>query len=221
MTVTMTTSQSRIYHQIADDMIAFMEDSDDIIIVGTVLAQLTKLRQILCCPRAVDPSLDMGGGFESIVDRMEENHHVVIFVPFRPACDCICDELRRLGFDCNILRGGITPDEQQAKVNYFRQTRSALVCTIAYAESFDLETCVTSYFLGYSHNVLENEQSEGRTQRAINTNEFVTWLYLEYIGTVDTEMLAGLNSDKDTIKKILSRPQALIDALKGVTHEHK
>jgi len=210
----MTPSQEHAYNDVADDMI-HMSESGQLIIAQTVLSQLIRLRQLLCCPRILDPALGMGGGFQVILEALELTPHMVIFVPFRLACEHIRDALRDEGYNANMIRGGITSEEQNAKIAYFKNTRSVLVCTISYAESFDLETCNTSYFLGYDYSLNQNEQAEGRTQRVISEAEFVTWNYIRYIGTVDEDMLMNLNEDMSNVRKILRRPQAIIDALKG------
>ena len=215
----MTPKQAKVYNDIAEDMIHVIEESDKIIVAPNILSQLIKLRQLLCCPRILDPTFDMGGGFEILLTALEETPHMAIFVPFRPAVTYITDELRRKGYDVNYLRGGVTTEEQMERTEYFRKHKSIIVCTIAYAESFDLETCNTSYFLGYDYSVDTNKQAEGRTRRAISGHKFVTWNYIKYMHTIDEELLLKLDEDIIIVRKILSRPQAIIDALKGIQHD--
>ncbi len=217
--VTMSRQQEKVYNDIAEDMMSVVEESGEVIIAPTILSMLIKLRQLLCCPRILDPSLGMGGGFELILEALELEPHMAIFVPFRPACVYVRDELRAHGYDVNMIRGGITSNEQEAAVTYFRNTGSILVCTISYAESFDLETCRSSYFLGYDYSLDQNKQAEGRTRRAISEHEFVRWNYIQYTGTIDDELLLHLNENMRNVRRILHRPQAIIDALKGISHE--
>ncbi len=211
----MTPSQEKVYNDIADSMIAVV-NGVNVIVAPTILSKLIKLRQLLCCPKILDPSLDMGGGFEVVLEALQLNPHVVIFVPFRPACIYVRDALREEGYDVNMIRGGISTQEQVAKTTYFRNSRSTLICTIAYSESFDLETCKTSYFMGYEYSMTQNEQAEGRTRRCISKHKFVTWNYIQYLRTIDEEMLANLEHNMINAKRILKRPQAIIDALKGI-----
>lgn len=214
MVVEMSRKQSKIYHELADDMISIME-SGEIIVTPNILTKIIRLRQLLCCPKILDPSLDMGGGFEAIVDALEVDSHAVIFVPFRPACDFIVDELRMKYKHVYMVRGGIAPEQQQEYVNGFREHRGIMVCTIAYAESFDLETCKTSYFLGYDYSLDVNEQAEGRTRRAISKHDFITWHYIKYLRTIDEKFLRSLDSDAKNVHRVLHRPAELIAALKG------
>ena len=210
----MTPAQTKVYTELRDDMLSIME-SGEIIVTPNVLTKIIRLRQLLCCPRILDEDLGMGGGYEAILDKLEEDPHVVIFVPFRPACDYIVEDLNRRGHHVSMIRGGISPVEQDAEIRRFRYHRGAMVCTIAYAESFDLETCKTSYFLGYDYSLDVNEQAEGRTSRAISKHDFVTWNYIKYLGTIDEMFLGELDSDARNVHRVLNRSAALIAALKG------
>ncbi|MEK0326694.1 MAG: helicase-related protein, partial [Nitrosopumilus sp.] len=172
---------------------------------------------LLCCPRILDTSLGMGGGFDLIVDKLEETPHAVIFVPFRPACIYIQYELKLRGYQhVHMIRGGITHDEQTQEINAFKEARGILICTISYAESFDLETCDTSHFLGYDYSLDVNEQAEGRTQRAISKHEYVTWNYVKYMNTIDEHFLNELTEDMHNVRRVMKRPESLINALKGI-----
>ena len=214
----MTPQQDRIYQDLTEDMIAILE-TGEMIVAPSPMGILLKLRQLLCCPRILDPDLGMGGGFELILERLEDEPHVVIFVPFRLACVFVCDALREKGYDVDILRGGTSPEELMDITEKFRQEKSIIVCTIAYAESFDLETCATSYFLGYDFNIDPNRQAEGRTQRAISEHKFVTWNYIRHRGTVDDVMLMNLNHDMTNVSRVMRRPKEFIAALRGEAYE--
>ena len=210
----MTSKQAKVYWDLSEDMISVLEDT--VIITPNTLTQLIHLRQLLCCPKILDESLGMGGGFDLIVDKLEDTPHMVIFVPFRPACVYIQDELLRRGYkDVYILRGGTSPQEQTERIDRFRINHGIIVCTISYAESFDLETCNTSFFLGYDYSLDINEQAEGRTQRAISEFEFVTWNYIKYLGTIDEHFLGELTIDMHNVRRVMARPESLINALRG------
>jgi hypothetical protein len=211
--VDITDEQCKIYRDLNKEMMSFLE-SGGVIVTPNVLARIVRLRQLLCCPRILDPSLGMGAGFEAITDRLDQDEHVAIFVPFRAACDCIADELKRKGYkNVFILRGGVKGQDLQDVVDQFRDTRGILVCTIQYAESFDLETCKTSYFLGYDLTVDQNEQAEGRTRRAISTHDFVTWNYIKTNTPLDQHFLYRLGNDQRNAHLILQRPDEYVRML--------
>ena len=211
----MTKSQAKAYKELNEEMIT--EIGDDLIVAPNVLAKLLKLRQLLCCPKTISPELDMGGGFEAIWDKIEDDPHCVIFVPFRHAADLVQAELLRRNMEhVYLIYGGVTPEQQARDIDNFKRTAGILVCTIAYAESFDLETCKTSHFLGYDFVLDVNQQAEGRTQRTISAHEFVTWNYVKYLGTIDEYFLSELGADLRNVKRVLKRPQEFINALKGI-----
>lgn len=211
----MTKEQARIYNELSEEMIAEINDGDDLLVASTPMGKFLMLRQLLCCPRILDPSLGMGGGYELILDKLEEQPHAIVFVPFRLGVKYVTEALCDQGYRAEGMMGGVKHDEQSEILDRFRRHRGILVCTIAYAESFDCETCDTSYFLGFDFNVDPNQQAEGRTQRAISEHKFVTWNYVRYMGTYDEIMLMNLNQDMNNVSRVLSRPKELIAALKG------
>ena len=219
ITVEITPEQQRIYQQLDEDMLSILPDT--VLVTPTVLAKLIKQRQLLCCPRILDPSLGMGAGYEAILDRLDQDDHVVIFVPFRDACDVIVDDLKKQGYKNSfILRGGLDHTDQSSIVKQFRETKGIIVCTIQYAESFDLETCCTSYFLGYDLTVDQNEQAEGRTRRAISEHKFVTWGYIKTNTLVDQHFLDKLGDDHRNTQLILKRPESYVARLKAMGVHH-
>jgi SNF2 family DNA or RNA helicase len=211
--VDLTDEQRKVYRELDKEMMAVV--GDNIVVASTVMGKLTKLRQLLCCPKILDPSLGMGAGYEAILDRLDTDPHVAIFVPFRPACDFVQIDLIQRGFkNVFVLRGGTDHDVQQQLVEKYRDTRGIMICTIAYAESFDLETCKTSYFLGYDLVADQNEQAEGRTRRAISEHAFVTWGYIKTNTSVDWHFLNKLGEDTRTAKLVLQRPESYIQMLR-------
>lgn len=214
--VEMDEEQEKIYADLVEEMIAELKDVNWTIYAATALSRVLKLRQLLCCPKILHEDLGMGAGYRAISEALETNAHVVIFVPFRPACDYIKEALNEEGYKhVYILRGGVSSDEQDASIEAFRKHKGIMVCTIPYAESFDLETCQLSYFLGYDYSLDTNEQAEGRTQRAISEYEFVTWRYIKYVNTIDEHFLTMLNQEKHDNRLVMQRPQSFINMLKG------
>ena len=220
--VELTPVQKRLYGEIRDDMIAEL-DSGDYAITPHAATQLVMLRQILCSPRLVDPGCkELGGGLDYIIDQIdatdEETWHFAVMVPFRDACDIVAGALKeampkRFDGDVEILRGGLDHQEVQRIVNNFRAFKGPIVGTIAFAESYNLETCKRTYFLGYDYILDANQQAEGRTRRAISKHKLVNWHYLCYAGTVDEYMLSKLNTDQMNVNKVLRTPQGLRTAL--------
>lgn len=207
--------QKRLYKQLEQDMMIIVENKEgfNIIMTPTILAKMVKLRQLLCCPKILDESFGMGAGYEAIVDRLDNDEHVAIFVPFRPAVDYIVKDLRKKGYMAWGLYGGTSHEEQKAIIETVKGERGILVCTIQYAESFDLETMHNSYFLGYDLTVDQNEQAEGRTRRAISEHEYVSWGYIKTNTPIDEHFLDKLGEDANNARLVLQRPEEYIRML--------
>jgi len=215
ITIEMTDYQAKVYKKLCKEMICEL-DNKQLIVTPTILARIVKFRQLLCCPKTVDPTTkDIGGALEYILDTFDDDDHIVIFVPFRDAVTCIQQDLVAAGHkNVFALMGGISVAEANEQRQLFRETKGIMLCTVQYAESFDLETCKTSWFNGYDYSLDVNEQAEGRTQRAISKSSTVFWHYLQYQDTVDMDFLAALHHDYRNMKRIYERPQALIEAMK-------
>ncbi len=223
--VEMDKEQAKIYRDLDEDMLSLI--GSGVIVASTVLAKITKQRQLLCCPRILSGAqekekdqLGLGAAYATVVEALEIQPHAILFVPFRPACDYFKEDLEKRGYThVYIMRGGLDEVEQQAIINDFRRTKGIIVCTIAYAESFDCESCDTSHFIGYDLTVDQNEQAEGRTRRAISEHKFVTWNYYKYECGIDQHFLQKLDTDSDNEKLLLGTSDAYVRKLRGLDDE--
>lgn len=216
--VEMDKEQKKIYEDLELDMLSLLDTG--VIVASTVLAKITKQRQLLCCPRILGDSLGLGAAYATVVEALEDQPHAILFVPFRPACDHFRADLERRGYkNVYIMRGGLDEKDQQNIIDEFRRTKGIIVCTIAYAESFDCETCDTSHFIGYDLTVDQNEQAEGRTRRAISEHKFVTWNYYKYECGIDQHFLQKLDTDSDNERLLLGTSDAYVRKLKGLDDE--
>jgi len=216
--VSMNKVQQEVYDKLCTDLIYFVHNSEgDIasIVTSRYGAELLiRLRMLLCCPKLIDPSLGMGVGFEAIVDMLSsmDNPTAAIFVPFRDACTYVANALNELEYKVYVLKGGMTPQDTKTVIDNFDASSfiqpTVLICTIDFAESFDLNTCNTSFFLGYGFRVKQNNQAEGRTRRASSLSKFVTWNYVKYINTIDEEYAAGISAERQIIQRILQHDKS-------------
>lgn len=196
---------ARMYKAMDQDMFTMLT-SGEILLMSTVLAKITRLRQILCCPAILDVDLGAGTGMEMIIDHMqedEERQHCVWFVPFTAAIPYAKRMLEINGFPkVVVFRGGMTVDELNAAENYFRDNPdSQAVCSIKYSQSFELETGTPAYFCGYDWDPYVNAQGEGRLARRTSKYGFLPSYYIQHLGTFDDRMLA-INSDKISNTKV-------------------
>ena len=209
--IQMSRTQQRLYDTLKRDMVLYTEDGD-FIATPTVLSQIVRLRQILCSPKLLEPaSNDWGAGIdyilENLINHPDDGNHMVIFVPFRDGCYVVSEALEGASVPHEILHGSLAISELRKRIHRFKRTECALVCTIAFAESFDLETCKRSVFLGYDYALDVNQQAEGRTRRAISPHNTVYWEYLVYKDTVDEHFIDKLNMDTRNTSRVLYEPQ--------------
>lgn len=210
--VDMTPIQAKAYEEMDTTMI--LDTADAILLASTSLTRDLRLRQILSCPW-VCGTPDHGGGIEAVVDKCEEHEdfHCVIFTPFRDALPHFRAYLQAKGIK-NIfqLQGGMEPAEVARATTNFRNTRGVMLCTIQYAQSFELETAKLGFFIGYSWDQDDNFQAEARMRRFISTKEPVFIYYCKHENTIDDRLLEvlGVNTrnNKTMVQDIDKRAMA-------------
>ncbi len=217
----MTPKQRKAYENIRDEMIHETE-SGHLIVTPTVLAQITRLRQLLVCPRILGVE-DDGAGIEDVMDRLVDDPHVAIFTPFTDAIPHITRRLLNEGCDISdihILRGGMEPEQVLNSIARFEETQGVMICSLMFAASWSLSDCKTSHFLGYDWTVDMNNQAEDRTRRVDSTHEFITWNYMRYEDTIDDRIMDTLIEHQVNLNRTFWKPsrQELLELL-GKTEE--
>lgn len=204
----MTKHQQKLYDQMRDEMIIELTNNE-LVVAPTVLAKITRLRQLLCCPLILDEECaDWGAGLEHLGEILEEtdDHHFVIFTPFTAAIPHVQRYLLYVQKEPqeNIftLQGGMKGEEVSSICKAFRDSRGIMICSVSYAESFDLFPASWAYFLGFSWSPIENLQAEDRLQ-SMDAKDSVAYYYPTHHGGVDTELqLEALNLKASEMLKV-------------------
>lgn len=187
--------QERLYKQYEEDMYAVLEDRIDI--VSTSLTQTLRYRQLLVCPKIIDPSLDIGGALEDLVEAFKEEEHnpqCVIFTPFTDSFPHFTRYLEEQGYPgVQVLQGGLDPDEQMRRIDVWRKGRVPIICSIMYAQAFSLEPAQEAFFIGREWDPDDNKQAEERLNR-LTTPHAVTAYYYLYEGTYDERQFQILDT---------------------------
>jgi hypothetical protein len=150
-------------------------------------------------------SADYGAQIEYLCECLEEDSHTVIFTAFAMAQPFIVQALTEKGFkNIYTLRGGTDEDVVIQRVVEFKATRGIMICTIAFAQSFRLDTVKVAYIAGFSWDPSENYQAEGRL-RDLNSDlpEGVLVKYLVTQGTVEDRVRDVVNGKVYTIHRFL------------------
>ena len=191
--VDMDEDQSRIYDQLDKEMMAI--SNDELIIAQTAMTKCLRLRQLLVCPKILDPKLSIGAAFADFTETIKDgNAHTVCFTPFTAAIPHFRDYLHAQGF-ANVftLQGGIDPDEVPSRIAKWRETKGVMLCSIMYATSFSLQPASESYFVGYEWNPEDNAQAEERLDRGLETLYPINHYYYAYDNTYDEEQCDIVN----------------------------
>jgi SWI/SNF-related matrix-associated actin-dependent regulator of chromatin subfamily A-like protein 1 len=217
--ISMLPKQQKMYDALVEDMLLRLEGGE-LLIVPSQLALLTRLRQILVTPRILDPQFEEYGALLELLGEMmdeTEDLHFVIYTPFTDAIDTIRHFLhfkKRVPLeDVTVLRGGMKVEEMIAGLETFKERRGICICSLAYAEAFDLVPATWAFFLGFSYTPEDNKEAEDRIHR-FTTTQPVTYYYPTHVGGVDNEIVLPILDFKTTeLHKITRTTKALREFL--------
>ncbi|MGL5078302.1 MAG: SNF2-related protein, partial [Waterburya sp.] len=99
--VPMTLKQDEAYRTMVKDMFMDINEGEDIILAPSILAKITRMRQILSSPRILDPTFkETGGSLDALIElvclELDNHNSVSIFTPFRAGVDIIESEISRV-----------------------------------------------------------------------------------------------------------------------------
>jgi SNF2 family DNA or RNA helicase len=199
--------QRGLYKQYEEDMLAVLPDGR-LDITSTSLTQVVRFRQLLICPKIIDPSLSVGGALVDLVESIKEEEaspQCVIFTPFTSAFPHFTKYLEEQGYPgVQVLQGGLDPDEQERRIQLWRKSRVPILCSIMYAQAFSLEPASEAYFIGREWVPDDNRQAEERLNR-LTTPYAVTANYYIYEDTYDEKQMQILDTktrQENMIRKV-------------------
>jgi SNF2 family DNA or RNA helicase len=209
--VYMDKDQERMYREMDATKIAI--DSNGLpIVAANSMEETMRLRQMLVCPKILDPNASLGGAFNDLLDQLRESdpadRHTVVFTPFKRAFPHFREALQAKGYHVQELSGGVSTKERDERIAWWRATRGVMLCTIPYAESFDLDPrepddAKTCWFVGYEWDQQQNLQAEDRMHR-LETRYPITCNYYRYSNTVDDQMCWNVNFRSQNVNYIMT-----------------
>jgi len=164
-----TNEQIKLVAQLKSKIL--IHPSEQMTVISSSIEEPLRLRQILICPKILDPIYGYGAPITDLIERLQdpescptdEDKHLVIFTPYAKALPFFEQALREAGFkNIFLLQGGIEPEEQRIRVAEYRRTKGIILCTIKYAEAFSLAGAEQCVFIGYEWDPNENKQAEDR-----------------------------------------------------------
>ena len=200
--IEMNPKQKQMYESYAKNM--FLEKTDgDLSVASTSLALYTRLRQILACPKIIDPKCgDYGASIENIVDMAKDanNDHIVVFTPYRDAIPYLKEYIaQHLNEDVFHVWGNIEPEELHGTIAQWKKAKGVMVCTTLFSQSFELETSNMCFFNGYEWDQNDNDQAAARLRRLISPGPIKSY-YMQHTGTIDDHILEILMAKRQASK---------------------
>lgn len=197
----LTIEQAAVYQQLVDHLMA-ITPGGELVASASQMALTIKLRQLLICPKILDPKMGYGAAIDQLLLEAEDDPHIVIFTPFAKAIPFMATALREAGHPAPyILQGGKNSNEVRHVEEEFNSPKgqnSACICTVGFAESFELPTARQCFFNGFEWSQLMNYQAEKRLLR-ITTKHAVNAWYLVHEGTVDEDIMGVLNRKQHNV----------------------
>lgn len=201
-----------LYNQMAEELFFLIPESmdDPLQAVNSTLAQSIRLRQLLCCPSIIDPSLGPGDAIEACADKILEDcedpqfTHNVIFTPFLPSIpvfkDYCADRLSLKLSQIITMQGGMEPEEvQECELQFRKDPKSMVICSTMFAASFNLETGRNCYHPHFSWSQDDNKQAESRIRRKTSNIDRTVMSYYAYVpNSVSETVLDVLNAKNQT-----------------------
>lgn len=211
-------NQQRLYDEMYSELIMNLSN-EDIMVAQNELVKLMRLRQILCCPKIVDPDCsEHGANLEYLGEMLEDetdDHHFVIYTPFTDAIQHIHSFIneRLPGKHVERFQGGLHPLELIERTKRFRENEGVAIVSISYAESFELTPAKWGYFNGFDWSIVANTQAEDRQHRMTTTTQ-VDYYYPMHVGRVDLDLMAPvLDENSDRVGMIYRTHRELRNAL--------
>jgi len=212
----MTTKQKKAYEEMLQYF--FVEESD--VDASTVLAQLTRLRQICLEPSLLE--LDTGSGkTDALLDYLKEssNEPIVIMSMFTSYLKYVKPLLENIGLKVGMIHGEMSNKEKMEQAEKFQRGEiDLLLCNIISAGTgFTLDRAETIIFMDKAWNPAENEQAEDRitptTQEKTHKHSIISFVCQN---TIDEKINALLENKKsltdivnegglEAIKKLLAK----------------
>jgi len=205
ISIEMSTKQEKLYKQMVESFVAVDEETGHIVDTPSVLAQLTRSRQLLLDPRLLGFDVK-GEKTETILEELENtNEPIIIMSMFTSYLKLLGKEIK--GKEIGFIHGEMSAHEKQSTVTKFQQGKiDVLLCHIISAGTgFTLDRGEQIWYTDLPFNYTDFEQSQDRiiptTKDKIHKSHIITF---ECHNTVD-----------ERINDILKQKKSLTDVIRN------
>lgn len=188
----------------------------------SILAGLTRLRQICCDPKLfIDDYEGSSGKLEQVKDLVtaanENGRRVLLFSQFTGMLTIIEGELQKLGLESFYLRGSTPPKERIKMVDAFNKGEKDvfLISLKAGGTGLNLTGADTVILYDLWWNPAVEEQAAGRAHRIGQKNVVEVWRLIAE-GTIEERMNSLQNEKRELFQKVIQGNET---QLKQMTEE--
>jgi SNF2 family DNA or RNA helicase len=204
--IELTPKQQKAYDQILETFM-YEEDGDVMVNASSILAQLTRLRQVCLAPSLLDIKAPSAKE-EFLMEWLQDNNEpVIIFSQFTSYIKELAERIKEnLKEEVVMIHGEMSGKEKQNSVEQFQsgKVRILLANIIAAGVGFTLDRAETTIFLDKAWNPADNFQAEDRmVPVSKERNHGLTVISLVASGTYD-ERLDLLLQNKYSITEVIN-----------------
>lgn len=226
--VDMSKSQRRMFTELGGKQAYTITEKGDIVVSRNSLEKTVRKRQILACPKIIDPDVkEYGGAIDDLIERLldarenedDAGQHIVIFAAARKIFPFVEAALRENGYT-NIftLVGGVEPEELTSIVAKFRATKGIILCTTQFAQGFSLDSSTLCFHLVWDYDPNNNKQAEDRLVGQTGDHSINSYYYA-YHHTEDDEWAERITLKHKIIRATTSTDLAQQVAFKDTYEE--
>ncbi|MFP5527162.1 DEAD/DEAH box helicase [Peptococcus simiae] len=184
-----------------------------------ILALLMRLRQVCCSPRLFLPSFDQPSSklklaVETIMERQQHGHRMILFSQFTSMIDLISEALDRHGIDHLILTGQTKADERMALIRRFQggSVPVFLISLKAGGTGLNLTAADTVIHFDPWWNQSVEDQATDRTHR-IGQKRTVHVIRLICKHTIEEKIMALKEKKSSLSDQIVGESKGLLSSL--------
>lgn len=213
----MSPEQSRLYRQLRDEYIVWLEASGETVIAPLAITRLLRLQQIACgylpTGNDDDPSHIIAGAnhrLNALLEIVEESQHpLIVWARFRMDINIIMDALRARNIRAVRYDGAVSDDERARAVMLFQhdstpaeqRARVFVGNPAAGGHGLTLTAAKTVVYYSNSFHLLDRLQSEDRAHR-IGQDNSVLYIDLVAEGSIDEHIVEALRRKHDIAREI-------------------
>lgn len=204
--VELSPAQRKVYDELAERFIADLPDGEQII-APTVLAQLTKLRQIATGLDLLGETMEDSAKIDLAEEMIKDNlpNKTVVFAWHRATVRSLAARLEKSGIECRAITGDTKERDRAHYVEEFQTDPDVkvIVATIkTLGEAVTLHAAADLIFLESSWTPTDMEQAADRVYR-IGQTRHVSITHIVARDTVDVLRVLPIVKSKDEMRRLV------------------